>query len=285
MRAFSTALIVILINTTSAQTVNTVQNGDWNSPSTWSCNCVPAAGNSLVILHSVTLTNDLVFAFPQTQVTSTGEITTPFPVNVILGGVFIMEGHVFIAGTVNNAGGTLDIVGFFEVAGNFSSDGDLIMDGGILQVEGNFTNYLAVSGEGSICVVDITSNQGTITGTVDICDATPTTTTAPIVDDNSGTIAPTVTYCSNSACMTGIDDAVLARLTVQQDVAGERLIVSQIPAGSTLAIIDASGRTCIIRSGSADRMVIDSSPLAGGLYHVVVRSAGAVRTMPLVIVR
>lgn len=285
MRILQTLSFISTAILASAQTVNTVQNGDWFAASTWSCNCIPAASSSPVIMHSVTLNSDLFFSFPQTQVTSTGEITTPFPVNVMFGGVFIMEGHVFIAGTVSNAGGTLDIVGFFEVAGNFSNNGDLVMDGGVLQVEGNFINLASVDGTGSICVIDSTTNEGDISGTVDICDASPTVFTAPFIDENTGTIAGTVTYCSNSACATGIMDGSLARISLGPNPANDRVQLHGLLAGSTYLIIDATGRTCTLGSASSDRTEVDVTALASGAYRVQVRTADGSRTLPFLIVR
>lgn len=278
MRSFSTLILAALFGTSSAQTVNTVQNGDWDAPSTWSCNCIPTPNSSLVIMHSVQLLGDLNMGFPQVQVTSTGEIMTTFPVNVINDGNFIMEGHVFFQGTFINLA-LVDITGFFEVAGVFHTDGDLVMDGGVLQVEGDFTNTAAVSGIGSICVYDITTNEGTISGTVDICDFTPTTAIAPIVDANTGTIEATVTYCTNSACAAGIAGSELMQVSISVVAGGDGVVLNGLPIGAVVTVVDALGHTCTEQRTSTARMELDAASFAGGAYRVVVRSSDAVRSM------
>ena len=233
-------------------------------------------------MHSVQMLGDLNMGFPQVQVTSAGEIVTTFPVNVINDGNFIMEGHVFFQGTFINLA-LVDITGFFEIAGVFHTDGDLVMDGGVLQVEGNFTNMAAVSGTGSICVYDITANEGTISGTVDICDFTPTTTTAPIVDANSGTIAPTVTYCTNSACATGIAGSALMLVSMLAEAGGDGVVLNGLPIGAVVTVVDALGHICKEQRTSTARMELDATSFAGGVYRLMVRSDDAVRAMPLLL--
>ncbi|MBK8499551.1 MAG: T9SS type A sorting domain-containing protein [Flavobacteriales bacterium] len=284
MRILHTLAFIASTIFASAQTVNTVQNGNWDAPSTWSCNCVPAPSSSLVIMHSVQLLGDLNMLYPQVQVTNTGEIMTTFPVNVINDGNFIMEGHVFFQGSFINLA-LVDITGFFEVAGVFHTDGNLVMDGGVLQVEGNFINLASVDGTGSICVIDSTTNEGDISGTVDICDASPTVFTAPFVDENTGTIAGTVTYCSNSACATGIMDGLLARITFGPNPADDRVQLGGLLAGASYVIIDATGRTCALGSISSDRAEVDVTALVSGAYRLQVRTADGSRTLPFLIVR
>jgi hypothetical protein len=281
MRNIPTLLALAVSTSLYAQTVVTVQNGAWSDPATWDCSCVPAPGNSLVIMHSVQILGDLTFSFPQVQVTTTGEITMSFPGTVQLGGTFIIEGHVILIGTITNVGGTIDVPGFFEVVGVFTNDGDLIMDGGLMQVEGDFINTLGVSGDGGICVYDSTDNQGTITGTVDICDATPTTAVPPIVDANSGTIAGTVTYCQGGLCgWSGIGGVGLGALPVLYPVPSSGVVwIKGLPAiDLELTVRDAIGRaTHRLRTLGAEQVPLPLLP--DGPFTVEVR--GHQRTLVL----
>lgn len=284
MRIFPVLLLLFAPSLIRAQVIATVQNGPWTNPSTWDCNCVPAPGDSLVITHSVEITGDLTFSFPQVQVTTTGELTMSFPATVILGGTFIIEGHVLLMGWISNAGGSIDVSGSFELIGVFSTDGDIVMDGGTMQVEGDLINYMSISGDGSICVYDSTNNQGTITGTVDICDATPTTSTAPIVDLNSGTIAGTVTYCTNSACaFAGVEEAWADAVTAYPNPAGRTMTVSGLGGIKGLLLVrDATGRAVHeLRLTGLEGGVQITAP-AAGIFSLEIRTAVGSKSLKLI---
>ncbi len=284
MRVQYAFVLAILASTAQAQTVNTVQNGAWSAPATWSCNCVPVSTASLVVMHSVELLGDLTITNPQVQVTSTGEITTSFPVTLTLNGVFIMEGHVFISGWVYNYS-LLDVTGLFEVAGDFISDGQVQMDGGTLIVEGGLTNYSSITGDGSICVVDSTVNHGSITGPLDFCDQSPTVGTPPFLDVNTGTVGSAVTFCTNSSCITGIADHAVQVIALAPNPASDRMTIFGTVAGDAITVVDASGRQGLRMKATADRTELDLAAMANGAYRVIVRSRAAVRALPLIIAR
>ena len=284
MRACYVPLLALLASTAHAQTVNTVQDGAWNAPGTWSCNCVPGATASVVVMHSVQLLGDLTLTGPQLQVTSTGEITTSFPVTLTLSGVCIIEGHVFISGWVNNIG-LLDITGLFEVAGDFTSDGQVLIDGGTLIVEGDFTNYSTITGDGSICVGDSTVNQGTISGPLDLCDQSPTVSSPPFLDENTGEVENTVTFCTNSACVVGIADHFASAISIAPNPANESVQLVGLATGDLISVIDATGRTCMLKRSTSDRTHMDVSALSVGSYRIRVGPGTGVRVLPLLIVR
>lgn len=71
---------------------------------------------------------------------------------------------------------------------------------------GNLKNYGTMKGAGDICVQDSSINYatGSITGSPDICDASLSTTTAPFLDVNLGTIDNAVHWCPNTNCSNAI---------------------------------------------------------------------------------
>ena len=70
---------------------------------------------------------------------------------------------------------------------------------GSFDIGDSFYNYNTITGSssGAFTVQDSSVNNGTMSGSFDFCDATPPAT-APFVDFNFGTIAPTITYCTVS---------------------------------------------------------------------------------------
>jgi len=89
-----------------------------------------------------------------------------------------------------------------EVGDRFLSGAPLVVDGNVSTV--NFTNLEPLSGSGQFCIAGNFQNDGNITGTLDICDASP----GGWGDFNSGIIASGITFCANGPCelITGIED-------------------------------------------------------------------------------
>jgi hypothetical protein len=195
-----------------------------------------------------------------------------------------MEGHMFLQGNVLSQGGTISVSGTLEVVGSFVNNGELIMDGGFFQVEGDLQNILLIDGDGSICVYDSTNNEGSINGTVDICDATPTTSIAPIVDQNTGTIAGTVTYCTNSVCsFAGIEDHAQDRIGVYPDPAasgGSIRLTGDLRDLRSIALVDATGRTAQAWKPSDELQLKALDP---GTYVLILQRADRQQLLPLVI--
>ncbi|MFZ1686698.1 MAG: hypothetical protein WAU70_04715 [Flavobacteriales bacterium] len=263
------ALPFLLLTTfANAQVVTTVQDGPWTSPSTWSCGCVPAAPSSLVIMHNVGVFGSLLLDEPQVQVASSGSITMSFPDMVLISTAFSVQGHVFFQGTVTMAG-LADVSGLFEVTGTLVNNGLLMLSGGSMIIEGDLLNNQQIDGNGSICVYLFTNNAGAINGAVDICDFSPTTPIPPIVDTNTGTVANTVTFCTNSVCaFSGLGyGADLNNISVSPNPATDHAVV-ELPAQRIAhgELVSMDGRmvgTRIMSSG--DRLLVEH-PGADGSY-------------------
>lgn len=275
------ALALFVPFTLNAQVVTSVQNGFWTAPTTWSCNCVPTAANTVLVEHSVELSGNTVFDHPQLNVSTGGEIHMAFPADVTFaGGIVVMEGHMLLIGEIDNAGALITVSGFFEAIGQFNNDGDLFMDQGLMQVEGDLSNFDSIDGDGAICVYDTTDISGSITGTVDICDGTPTTATPPIVDVNTGSIAGTVTYCQSGQCAwSGSvgEGAGAAPMLVPVPSDGPVAVIG-LPAGDQAIVVrDAIGRAILtLRSNGSRRVDIPCLPPGAFTVEVVSNSARTV---------
>ena len=269
-----------------AQTVSTVQNGAWTAPSTWDCACVPDYSQSLVIMHSVEILDALLIGHQQVQVMSTGEITMSFPGTISFNTVLLNEGHVLVMGDILNEG-LFNNNGFAEVVGTFINDGSLISDAGaLLRIEGDFVNQDLVQGEGAICVTDITDNQGTISGTLDLCDQTPTVNIAPFVDANTGVIESGITYCQNSPCATSVQEGSTVSMELFPVLASDQVTLVAVPVGASVLLLDHLGRLMRpMRTAVVDRMDLDLSGLTAGAYRAVVRGSVDQRVLPFVISR
>lgn len=115
-----------------------------------------------------------------------------------------------------------------------------------LYCEGDFTNYGVVTGSGDICIGGVSANYGEITSTPDICDQTLTTTTAPFLDINTGTVGPNVNWCANADCSTlGVPESLLSSdLLVYPNPAEEEITIPGVEPEhlSSIRLYDLEGR-------------------------------------------
>jgi hypothetical protein len=283
MRPVRSIPFLLLSATSVGQVVNTVQNGVWTDPATWSCGCVPGSIQSLVIMHDVQVMGGLTMDQPQVQVTSTGSINMSFPDQVLINTSFMLEGHVFFQGMVTIQG-LIDVSGMFEMTGTLVNNGQVVMDGGSMIIEGDLLNNQSIGGDGGICVYLSTNNAGSIIGTVDICDFSPTTTIPPLLDVNSGTVAGTVTYCTNSTCSpVGLGEVVLRQeISVIQNPAADHAVVEV--SGENIVrgeLITLDGRVITAGMHSVGNRLLIAHPGVNGFYLLRLfsdaGSSGAVR--------
>lgn len=278
-------LAAVLSLSAAAQTVNSVQNGPWNSPTTWDCNCVPITPASAMITHSVEVVGSTYIAPEQLTVAAGGELTMTFPAEVALATNFMNYGHVLLIGTVTIAGHYFNL-GFTEFVGNVASDGIITLyDGTVMTIEGNFVNFFTLDGAGSLCVSDMIENYQEITGLVDICDGTPTATAEPFIDFNAGTVGPSVTFCESGACGTSVRETFGAAMRLSPTITGGMALLTGIPTDArSVRIVDGQGRVLCARSGAiTSTFTIDAGAWANGLYQVQVIGEHGGRALPLVV--
>ncbi len=286
MRTAVSLLALIAVAALNAQTVASVQNGAWNAPSTWDCTCVPDFSQSVVIMHSVEINSALLIGHQQVQVTASGEITMSFPATISFNTVLINEGHMLVMGDILNQG-LFNNQGFAELIGTVLNDGSMISGAGaVMQVEGDFVNQDLVQGEGALCVTDLTDNQGTISGTLDFCDWTPTVSVPPFIDQNTGAVENGITFCQNSPCATGVGENYLPGMELCPAIAADRTTLVHVPQGAAVLLLDAAGRMALPpRRPMTDRVDLSLSGLPNGHYRLVVRASAGQRVLPLVIAR
>ncbi len=289
MRSLVAVLFLALVTTVRSQTVTTVQNGLWDSPATWDCGCVPDNSPSLVIMHSVEIIGAIELAQPMVTVDPLGEVTMAYPGTVIINTNFINQGHVLLSGEIHipgffNSMGFTEFIGQVDIA---APSGSLIIpEGGFVQIEGDLTNNELLQGDGAICVLDTTENNGSISGDLDFCDLSPTVTVPPFLDSSPGPVDNSVTFCQNNPCATSVTEVFASGLQLLPSITAEQATLIGIPTGSTVQLIDAAGRIAWPGTGTrAERLELPLGGLPNGAYRVVVRGAAGQRVLPLVIAR
>lgn len=75
MRALLTGLLLLVVSALPAQTVTSIMNGDWNTPATWDCNCIPQPGDSVIIDHALQFATDILLDSTYLAVTAQGVLT------------------------------------------------------------------------------------------------------------------------------------------------------------------------------------------------------------------
>ncbi|MBL0126310.1 MAG: T9SS type A sorting domain-containing protein [Flavobacteriales bacterium] len=271
--------------TARAQTTTSVQNGDWDDPATWDCNCIPDVVDAVVV-HEVRIAGNTFF-YQRVHVMSGGSLVMDAFFSVVIGDTVINDGFMDLKGDIdvdwalfNNA--TIHIEGVIH------NDALLVMGGpdALLSTD-NIGNYGTIEGEGRICVAGFSENTGTIQGQIDVCDLTPTVSSPPFLDVNSGTVAGSVSFCVGESCgpMAIADRNVLADARLWPFPAQHELYV-EAPVGSSLTIIDAIGRTVLaLTKLNAARVTVDISSLPPGTYIALLRAGEEQRTFAVVLAR
>lgn len=126
-----------------------------------------------------------------TDMTNMGDFTNN---SVLTGSSSMWNNEVFD----NSSTGQITLTVSFLNADTTNNTASFNNDGSF-DIGDSFYNFNTITGSssGSFTVQDSSVNFGTMSGSFDFCDATPPAT-APFVDFNFGTIAPTITYCTVS---------------------------------------------------------------------------------------
>jgi hypothetical protein len=150
-------------------------------------------------------------------------------------------------------------------------------------------NQGAMNGHGTICISDSSINHGTVLGSLRICDAT-SMDGAGGFDINTGTISPTVTYCSNSSCTwTSLSDqASTPAIHITPNPAVDALTIqlgASLPTVHRIEIRDLGGRLVQQLEGPfADHILLHRRGLAGGTYLIrVLQASGQAMATQLVV--
>jgi hypothetical protein len=267
MRRAILALVCTLSIGSKAQVFLTAADGPWIDPATWACNCVPSVADSVEIAHHVTIQNSITLTNAWVHITPDGWMGYTSMGFLAITQPVLNEGTLYIIGD-------LDIDWPFDSPGHIEVNGDLFNDdsvnigsAGLIRVNGNMANDGIIVGGGAICVSGITINNGDLLGTFDLCDGSPTTVVPPIIDTNNGTVDPGIVFCESGKCTVGLDEALLAQVTVAPNPTHGALLVEGLPLGASCTLHDAMGRTLSIDVERSDaRRRIDLIALPAGTY-------------------
>ena len=260
-----------------AQITYSVQDGDWSDPATWDCNCIPEVHNAEV-LHQVRIAGN-TFLMQRVHVTPVGSLFMDEYFSVVIMDTVINDGLMDLIGDIdvdwamiNNS--TVHIDGVMHI------DGVLTMGGpdAALTLD-DIGNYDTIEGEGRICVSGFSENTGTIQGEIDFCDLTPTVSSPPFIDMNSGTVAGSVTFCAEGGCgLNPVADPQHALFGVRAyPVPAQDWLTIEAPAQARITLLDSSGREVLSAfSPQSGRSTLSISSIPSGVY-VAERRDGTVR--------
>lgn len=282
-RAFLSLLTGSAAILLSAQTITSVQDGAWSDPATWDCNCVPPVPADMVVMHNVDLAGGLTFS-PSLTILPSGHLQQ------VSQGFIYSQGPMIVAGTLSSPGflapGCPVILSGSIFAESLYLGGGMQMMGGFVQVTGNFTPAvgMTVDGDGQICVGDSSNIQGPLTGTIDICDLSPTTTVPPFVDSGANFIGPNITFCQGSACSASVIEMDHVTLTATPNPATDHVRVAGVKgAVRAVVLVDLAGRTTPVgwRSAGDGSILMELDGIPAGLYLVRLTDASGVHVVRL----
>lgn len=97
------------------QTITSVQNGNWLTPTVWDCGCIPTPGANIVVNHAINLNTNWAFSTGSLTIGSAGTLTE-------MGGLRTIA--IYGTGSFANTG-TVDISKMAAFAGTISNNGSL----------------------------------------------------------------------------------------------------------------------------------------------------------------
>ncbi|MBL8001454.1 MAG: T9SS type A sorting domain-containing protein [Flavobacteriales bacterium] len=284
MRSLALVVLMLVGMDLCSQLYTSAADGPWSSPSTWTCNCVPSVADSVEIAHavtiqaSVTLTNAWVHITPNGWFgfSSMGFLAITQPV--------LNEGTLYIIGDLD-VDWPFDSPGYIEVNGDFANDDSInIGAAGLIRVNGGLMNDGIIVGNGAICVSGITINNGDLVGSMDFCDASPTTLVPPIIDQNYGTVDPAIVFCESGKCTVGIGEETLSGISIAPNPSRGPLQLTGLPEGDLrIELFDALGRPHQLSAQGSGRMrSLDLGSLPLGAYVLRVCASEGCRTFRVV---
>lgn len=273
-----------------------IANGNWNNPTIWNPVGVPSpADDSIVINTAVTYNQNIVDGQSMFRINAGASLTDTGNDTATFGGdCFVVNGYfscgvlavgmsdsaningvVYVASDLGQ-GGTFIVnsTGQVCVGQQLATSDDFINNGSVNT--NNFLNGAAVTGNGGkFCIANYFINSDNISGTIDICDATPNTP----FDVNAGTISGSVTYCMAGPCGScpapnGISD--LSQHGIAMEVFPNpftnsfRVNINPALLNSSVALefimYDLNGREVLKSTISTTTILVDRGNLPAGIY-------------------
>jgi len=282
MRNILLCFFVLPMVAAAQGTTTSVQDGEWDDPATWDCNCIPEVDNAVVI-HEVRITGN-TFLMQRVHVTPVGSLVMDQCFSVVIMDTVINDGLMDLVGDIDVDWALLNNSTIL-IEGVMHNDGVIVMGGpqALIALD-DIGNYDVIEGEGRICVSNLSENTGTIHGLIDFCDGTPTVSSPPFIDVNTGTVAGSVTFCAAEPCG---PKQLPARhelgLRIGPNPAQDHLLID-LPVKASLTLRDASGRVVLARSvNAAGQAMLDVSMLPAGVYALTME-AGALKEVQRVVI-
>jgi hypothetical protein len=191
------------------------------------------------------------------------------------GSVILADTFIPSENYINDAGGVVSVSGLLVIGGFVTNNGDISTVDFV-----NSGNLTGVSGK--LCISGCFTNTDTITGTIDICDASP----QGFCDFDAGYIDGTVTYCASGACATvGSDEATpntsLAR--IYPNPSEGRFTLAATDIEGDLTIYASSGKRILLQKVVAGLTAIDLTMLPSGIYLAKVEDGTMVQVIKLIV--
>ncbi|HZY78848.1 MAG TPA: hypothetical protein VFE50_04950 [Cyclobacteriaceae bacterium] len=73
-RIYTTLLLILVVTVSHAKRFTAISNGNWVVPSTWSCKCIPATGDNVIIPQGITVTVTRPIAAQAISLSIAGEL-------------------------------------------------------------------------------------------------------------------------------------------------------------------------------------------------------------------
>lgn len=144
------------------------------------------------------------------------------------------------ASFINKPGAVFNMTkNFYNTCGNSSKTAVFDNQGSVKVMDSWYsTDTIKGTNTGTFTVADTSANSGVMKGSFQFCDQTPPAV-SPYVDLNSGSIAPTITYC----IATGIKEETLSSLQIYPNPSAGTIMIRQQENRSLRATItDLSGK-------------------------------------------
>ncbi len=166
-------------------------------------------------------------------------------------------------------------------AGDLVTEGIVVNDGEIATTNWTHGSGTASGTSGKFCIAACFINADEISGTVDVCDATP----AGFCDFNFGTIASSVTLCDASPCgAPAALESISADLSIYPNPTSNHFSVHNAPVGSSLQLYNLQGESIYsLDVLSTDAILIDVSEFEKGIYLLRLKNGEVVSNFRIVV--
>ncbi|MDG1333914.1 MAG: T9SS type A sorting domain-containing protein [Crocinitomicaceae bacterium] len=185
-------------------------------------------------------------------------------------GLYSHSAEFFIANNFYNAGDITFTSTAVILVGNDMLSGDTlggsasIVNDGAVGIDNDFLNTDALSGSGRYCIINNSTNSGTVTGTLDICDQSP----GGGFDVNIGSVAGTVTNCS-SVCDVGVEDLAADEVLIYPNPTNNFFTIEfsdEMNGQVRYELFSLTGEVVLSNEMMETTNTVDMSSLTNGVY-------------------